>query len=288
MLKCSLMQSVHLIFGLYLLNIRLTVVAFIPAYSFNRKSFTPTSQEIVLSRCDKDDPSQNWVLSSGGWGSNNTIQNLDIFTANTEKQVACLDVLDWKVNETGASVTAHVCCHQTTSKEPCKFPQRNYNEQWVFQKLQSSTKTHDSGMEGNIRVMSDKRIPGLCLDAKLGAVPGSPVSIAMCSTHRSLEQIWTVTSDGTAPLISIPAAAPSPAAGQKLCLSSDVNPPAPSPGPVPSSYRGCSLANTTNLPFCNTSLSMSERAHDLVVSLCIKSDFRSSLILNVLNRHMSF
>ena len=146
------------------------------------------------------------------------------------------------------------------------MPDKNYNEQWSFAASDASEFEFQSGTQsGHIRVMNEHRKPGLCLDAKDGALPGSPVTIADCDPKRSAEQVWMVASDSTPPAIQIIAAAPSPAAGQNLCLTAASAQPAPAPAPAPpGGERGCLLANTTSLPFCDTSLSMEARAKDLV------------------------
>ena len=117
------------------------------SFSVNAASQIPV---ISLARCDPTDSAQNWTLNVQGWGANNTVQNAQLFAETKSRRerggslgltlpaegspaVACLDVLDWAVGTPGTPVTAHECCGLAGEPEDaCKFPDKNYNEQWTF------------------------------------------------------------------------------------------------------------------------------------------------------------
>ena len=235
--------------------------------------------QISLDLCDPTDPAQKWYLNRMGWGSNNTIQNDQLKTLilndsdetgeNHDNLVSCIDVYEWKVSQPGALLTAHACCGLASQKTACKDPQKNYNQQWTLEKTLHSS---ESQSFGRVRVMNEDRQSGLCLDAINGALPGSAVSISECDEARNSEQIWTVTANGSSPVITISTAAPSPSVGDELCLT--VAKPSPAPGPTPISYRGCQLPNITGLPFCDTSLSSSARAKDFVSRMTLSEKLR--------------
>jgi len=220
--------------------------------------------ELVLVACDTADPTQNWTLSPDGWGANNTIRNY-----NVAHNVHCVDVSQRKIDTPGQELTSHVCCGLAGNENACKDQDDNYNQQWWFE---SSSDVVDDPQIGRIRVSDKKRRAGLCLDAEKAAA-GSPVSIEQCTSNRDETQLWTVSATGSGPLLQI--LAKDHATGQQqLCLhasnstapSPSSKPPSAAPAPAPSTgaYRGCELANTTSLPFCDSSLSMDERAADLV------------------------
>ena len=160
-----------------------------------------------------------------------------------QSKVASFFCQHTQVSEPGAVVDVWNCCHDGGSKI-CKHPEKNYNQQWGF----SPTKDQQTG---HVQVFTPSRKPGLCLTATstLG------VTLQPCSATNAKMQEW-ISSSKSAPLLRL-------ASNSSLCLSS-VSAPRPPPPPPNAITRACLQANTTHLPFCDTTLSISARARDLV------------------------
>ena len=198
-------------------------------------SVPSSSNQLILSTCSSTDATQNWQLVKGGWGSNYTIQNIGW---NGDALTWCFDVSGWLTKHAGQSVNAHECC-QTTAQ--CAHPSKNYNEQWSFD---DTTDT--------VHVFDPDRTPGLCLTADGGSPKaGAALVLGKCATATK----FVASADGSAPLLRL-------ASNLKMCVGISTGPPVP---PAPTSRTpACVLANTTALPFCDTTLSTAARAKDLV------------------------
>jgi hypothetical protein len=214
---------------------------------------SPAAVKVALAPCDASSAAQHWALSSAGWGANNTIQNLavkapSILCDGHPGEPCCLDVFKYQVQYVGATIDAHSCCEKGSSS--CGHPEQNYNQQWNFEA------TDPAHNVGHVRVMSAEREPALCLEAD-GVAAGALLTLNQCgAAGRDAQQTWSLSADGSAPLLRLHA-------DVSLCVASGASGPSPPP-PPPSTGRGCTLANVTHLPFCDTKLSSTARAKDLV------------------------
>ena len=196
-------------------------------------SSPPSTSRLGLAPCDGS-ADQAWALAAGGWGANYTIQR------KVGSVQLCFDVANFATSLQGAAVNGHVCCTSTAER---KHPQQNYNEQWMYDKTNQQ-----------IRAFSAARAPSLCLDTSdTGALVLNDCIDAVN---------WQVSTDGAAPLLKL-------ASDPKTCIGTFVAP-GPSPSPADARRPACTLANTTRLPFCDTTLSTSARAKDLVARMTLQ------------------
>ena len=199
------------------------------------------SNRLGLKTCTSTDATQAWTLAPGGWGANYTIQNVEA-AGGAGHTPWCVDVNAWMTVHVGATITGHTCC---TSTKLCKRPAKNYNEQWG----------RDAGPATSVIYATDSlRQKALCLTTANGkTTAGTLLTLGPCASAVK----WD---------------APSSAALLKtngLCVGVVDAPPGPTPTPPDVRRPACVLANTTTLPFCDTSLSTTARAKDLVQRMTV-------------------